>query len=100
MELIDARAGGPIVEEVTAEGLDLDEGMVLRMGGRLYHGADCMHRLAMLSTSSSLFNRVNAVIFRSRALTRALYPFLRAGRGLTLRLLGRTKITDRRLESD
>jgi len=96
VELVDARKGGAIVEEVEAEGLDLDEGMVLKMDGRLYHGAECMHRLALLSTPSSLFNQINGAIFRSRALSRVLYPPLRSGRNLTLRLLGREKIGDRR----
>ncbi len=58
--LVNARDGGPEVEEARAAGLDLDEGMVLKFDGRLYHGDDCIHRLALLSTPSGAFNRVNA----------------------------------------
>lgn len=89
LELVDARQGGSLVEEVREAGHDLDQGMVLKMGGRLYHGADCLNVLAMLSSRSGLFNRLNAAIFRSPALSRALYPSLRAGRNLTLALIGR-----------
>lgn len=92
VHLVNAREGGPLVEEIIGAGLDLDEGMVLKMGGRCYHGADCIHALAMLSSSCNAFNRVNAVIFRSPTLSRALYPILRAGRNAVLRGLGRTKI--------
>ena len=92
LHLVNAREGGPLVDEMVRAGLDLDEGMVLKMGGRYYHGADCIHALALLSSGSDAFNRINALIFRSPALARVLYPVLRAGRNAVLRGLGRTKI--------
>jgi len=93
VELIDARGGGPLVDEIVAAGLDLDEGMVLKMGGRIYHGDDCIHALALMSGGSTLFNRANAWIFKSPARARVLYPMLRAGRNAVLRLLGRRKLS-------
>jgi predicted DCC family thiol-disulfide oxidoreductase YuxK len=92
VQLVDARKGGPEVEEVRKAGLDLDEGMVLKLDGRLYHGADCIHMVALLSTPSSWFNRVNAAMFRSRTASRLLYPVLRTGRNTVLRMLGRSKL--------
>ncbi|MFO1070638.1 MAG: DCC1-like thiol-disulfide oxidoreductase family protein [Geminicoccaceae bacterium] len=86
VRLVDARAGGPLVREVEAAGLDLDEGMVLKVGGRLYHGADCIHAIALLASPSGPFNRLNAAIFRSSRLAALLYPLLRAGRNAALRL--------------
>jgi predicted DCC family thiol-disulfide oxidoreductase YuxK len=91
VELVNAREGGPVVDEIFAAGLDLDEGMVLKIGDRLYHGEECIHRLALLSSSSTLFNRINRAIFRSPTLSRLLYPLLRSGRNGVLRLLGRSK---------
>lgn len=90
--LVDAREGGPLVEEVRHAGFDLDEGMVLKLGGRLYHGADCIHVLALLSSPSTGFNRINAFIFRSETRARWLYPVLRCGRNVTLRLLRRKRL--------
>jgi predicted DCC family thiol-disulfide oxidoreductase YuxK len=95
VQLVDARKGGPEVEEVRQAGLDLDEGMVLKLDGRLYHGADCIHMVALLSTPSSWFNRVNAAMFRSRTASRLLYPVLRTGRNTVLRILGRSKLNPR-----
>lgn len=92
LHLVNARDGGPLVDEMVAAGLDLDEGMVLKMGGHYYHGADCIHALAMLSSNSDTLNRINAAVFRSPTLSRLLYPVLRAGRNAVLRGLGRTKI--------
>ncbi|SFN67246.1 hypothetical protein SAMN05216332_101145 [Nitrosospira briensis] len=54
--------------------------------------SNCIHLLALLSTNSGPFNRINSVIFGSAILARILYPILRVGRNATLRLLGRTKI--------
>lgn len=94
VRLLDAREPDPIVTEFRREGYDLDEGMILKYGGRTYHGADCIMMLAMLSTPVGPFNRVNAAIFRSPTASRLLYPVLRTGRNAVLRLLGRTRIAD------
>ena len=34
VRLVNAREGGPLVDELQRAGLDLDEGMVLKLGGR------------------------------------------------------------------
>jgi predicted DCC family thiol-disulfide oxidoreductase YuxK len=94
LHLVDAREGGPLVREMSEAGLDLNEGMVLKMGDRYYHGAAALHALAALSTSSTAFNRLTASVFRSPYRSRALYPILRAGRNAALALLGRDKIRD------
>jgi predicted DCC family thiol-disulfide oxidoreductase YuxK len=92
VKLVDARSGGPHVDAVVAAGYDLDEGMVLKFHGRYYHGADCMHMIALLSTPSTWFNRFNGILARSPRRIALLYPVLRAGRNATLRLLGRRKL--------
>ena len=92
VHLINAREGGSLVEEIQNKNLDLDEGMVLKMNGELYHGPECVHRLAFMTTPSTFFNKLNALIFRSRFLSRMLYPLLRAGRNISITLLGKGKI--------
>jgi predicted DCC family thiol-disulfide oxidoreductase YuxK len=92
LALVNARDGGPWVDRVVQEGLNLDEGMVLFYGGRAYHGVDCVHMLALLSTRLGAFNRLNALAFSQPGLARVTYPVMRAGRNLLLRLLGRPKL--------
>jgi hypothetical protein len=41
-----------------------------------------------------VFNRLTYWSFRSRRASRVLYPVLRAGRNLVLKLLGRTRINN------
>ena len=90
--LANAREHAALVDEVRRLGFDVDTGMVLKLDGNYYHGADCIHALALLTTPSGGFNRLNAWMFRSATAARLLYPVLRAGRNLTLRLLGRTGV--------
>jgi predicted DCC family thiol-disulfide oxidoreductase YuxK len=92
LELVDARAGGAVVEAVRKAGYDLDAGMVLLYGGRHYHGADCLHMLALLSTRVGPFNHVLARLFRSPGFSRRCYPWLRAARNATLTLAGRDRL--------
>jgi predicted DCC family thiol-disulfide oxidoreductase YuxK len=92
VRLVDAREGGAAMDEVTAAGLDIDRGMVLKMGERLYYGAEAMQVLALLSTRSGDFNRLNYWLFRSKRVSALLYPLLRACRNLVLRLMGRNRI--------
>ncbi len=94
VRLLDAREDHPIVHELKARGLDFDEGMALKIGDAVYHGDECVHQLAMMSGPSGLFNRFHVWVFKSEARSRALYPFLRSGRNLALRLLGKRKIGD------
>lgn len=92
IELINARDGGPVVDRIVDAGLDLDEGMVLIYGDAFYHGADCIHMLAMLSSNSGIVNRINAAVFRSKTLSKYLYPILRFGRNTLLKMLGKSPL--------
>lgn len=98
LRLVNARETGAevadLMAEITAAGLDIDQGMVLKMGERLYCGAEAIRVLALLSSRSGLFNRLNYWIFRSKRLSAVLYPLLRACRNLVLRLMGRTRINN------
>lgn len=93
VRLVDARSGDPVVQRILDAGLDLDEGMALIQGEHVYHGDDCIHRLALMSTPSTLFNKLNGAIFKSPTASRILYPVLRCGRNTALMLLGRRKIS-------
>ena len=92
LRLVNARDGGPLIDSIRVRGIDLNEGMVLILGGQFYFGAECMHRLALMSTRSGWFNALNARIFSKPKLSRLLYPGLKFGRRITLWILGRSKL--------
>ena len=98
--LVDARDPSPLMEEITAAELDIDQGMVLIVGDRLYYGADAIHALSIMGTRSGVFNRVTYWCFKSKAVSRVLYPILRAGRNLLLKILRKTKINNLNIENN
>ena len=92
LKLLDARQESSLRTRVEQQGLDLNQGFALFVDEELYFGDDAIHALALMSSRSGLFNRVNHFVFRHAALARLLYPVLAAGRGLLLKLLGRKLI--------
>lgn len=98
--LIDARENPAVLQEISAKGLDIDQGMVLKMDGQLYYGADAIQLLALLSSRSGVFNRLNYWLFRSKKVAAILYPILRSCRNLLLKILGKTKINNLKQEDN
>jgi len=94
LRMLDARENSEVMEEITSKGLDIDQGMVLKMGGQLYYGADAIHALALIGSRSGIFNRMNYWVFKSKTASSVSYPILRFCRNLLLRILGKTKINN------
>lgn len=94
LQLLDARENRdhPAVRQLGARGLLVDDGMALLSGDEIYHGAESIHALAEFGRRDGMFGRINNWVFRSRSRSQILYPLLRGGRNLVLRLLGRKKL--------
>jgi predicted DCC family thiol-disulfide oxidoreductase YuxK len=92
LDLVNAREHPEIVASLRERGLDVDEGMVLALDDRYYHGDVALQRLALMGTRFGIFNRLNAWAFSSPTVSRIAYPALKAGRNLALRLLRRGRI--------
>jgi len=100
LKLVDARQSTAVMAEITALGLDIDQGMVLKLDGQIYYGAEAIHILSLIGTRSGVFNRFNYWLFRSRRLSRIFYPALKVCRNLLLKLLGVTKINNLKIEGN
>ncbi|HCM82990.1 MAG TPA: hypothetical protein DIS76_00305 [Rhodospirillaceae bacterium] len=85
--LVDARKPSGLMDEMTAKGVDIDQGMIVKIGDDIYSGPDAMHILSLLNTPSGIFNRLIAWLFRSMKVAVILYPLLRAYRNMILRLM-------------
>jgi hypothetical protein len=92
VQLMDLRDHPEKVAEFNAMGFNVDEGMIVALDDQTYHGAEAVHVLALLSTTSSFFNRCNRWVFSRRWLANLLYPILVSGRNLLLILLGQKKL--------
>jgi predicted DCC family thiol-disulfide oxidoreductase YuxK len=92
VSLVDARSNDPLVIEYQRAGYDLNVGMLFIYKGQVYHGAEAVHAIAMLSSSLSLFNQFNRLVFSNRAIATAFYPLLRLGRRVSLLARGKALI--------
>ena len=92
VELVDARTNHPMVTMLHDLQINLNEGMAFVQNDQISYGDECIHKLALLTTSSGVFNRLNGLIFRSATASQLLYPLLRFARNVTLRIMGRTKL--------
>ncbi|AOB26184.1 MULTISPECIES: DCC1-like thiol-disulfide oxidoreductase family protein [Bordetella] len=92
VQLIDARQDLELAAQMRGLGYDLDNGMVAIIDGEVAYDDEAVHRLALLSSNSTLLNRINKTIMGNKPVSMVLYPILKLGRRMTLRLLGRTSI--------
>ncbi len=94
LHIIDARTAGDseLMREIAARSFDLNQGIVARFDGRLYHGADALHLLALLGSDHGWINRLNVALFRNRAFVGFAYPVLKAMRNTALFVMGRKAI--------
>ena len=94
LKIINARDDSVVMKEITSKGLDIDQGMVLKMGGQLYYGPDAIHALSLISSRSGIFNRLNYWLFKSKTMSKILYPMLRFFRNHLLKVMRKTKINN------
>ena len=94
LHVVNAREAGDteIMQAITAANLDLNEGIVARFNGRLYHGAEALHLLAMLGSDNDWLNRLNVTLFRNPHTVRLAYPAMKFLRNSILKMMGRTPI--------
>ena len=97
---VDAREESEVLDEVTTIGLDIDEGMVLKVDDTIFYGCDAIHELALRSSRKGFVNRLAFWIFRSKSAARLFYPVLAACRNLLLKVLGRTRINNLNIENN
>ena len=88
LELVDAREPGPLMDEITALGLDIDQGMVLKFRDVIYYGPDAIRMVTLLGTRAGWFNRLNAWFFGGERRANFFYPVGKMFRNLVLKLLG------------
>jgi predicted DCC family thiol-disulfide oxidoreductase YuxK len=92
--LVNARNPHPIMQELKEAGLNIDDGMVVKINNTLYHGAQAQHVLAMIGTNQDWFNRLNVWLFQSQFIATLIYPMMRCTRLAVLKLKGISKINN------
>jgi predicted DCC family thiol-disulfide oxidoreductase YuxK len=86
LHLLNARenADHQLMQKINAEGLDLDEGMVIFDGEHFYHSKDALRFMAKYSDNKGLFNLATKALYWSEGLAKLTYPWLRGVRNALL----------------
>jgi predicted DCC family thiol-disulfide oxidoreductase YuxK len=92
VDLVDARSPHPVVRRLIDMGFDLNEGMATLYGGKVYYGSDSVVLLSSMTHEYGWLGRLMAILLRNPARARLLYPLMKAGRRVTLRMLGKPLI--------
>ena len=87
---VDARTeqNHPVMQEVLAAGLDLNEGMVVKYRDALYHGRDALHLMATLGADDGALNKLNHHLFKHKPLATFCYPSMKVARSMALKIKG------------
>jgi predicted DCC family thiol-disulfide oxidoreductase YuxK len=92
--LVNARERPELVKALAVKGIHLDEGIAVYYQGRIYAGSDAVNLLALLTTPVNIANRLAATVLGYPAVARAIYPLLRAGRNVLLKLKGKPQLAE------
>lgn len=92
--LVNARERPDLVRTLAQAGIDLDSGMAVYYQGRIYTGGEAMHLLALLSRPSGLVEKLASALLRRRRFALLVYPALRLGRNLLLKLRNRPPLAN------
>lgn len=89
VNLVDARVGGsPVVDMLNAKGYDLNEGMAVIFGDKVYYGNDAVVFISSMTNSLPLTSKLLAILLRNKSRAALIYPIMKLGRWVTLRVLG------------
>jgi len=92
LEIMDARHQPALVGELRRLGYEINDGMVVCLGGRIFFGAEATRMVAALGRSRSPWRTAVLALVGAAPWSRTLYPWLNRGRRLLLRLRGRPPI--------
>lgn len=88
LHLIDGREAPDLVIRLRHDGYDLEQGMILVLDGRRYHGAAAMSVLETMTAGTGRFARLARWFASSPGRVRFAYPWLRLLRRVALLLKG------------
>lgn len=92
-QVLDARHEPLLVAALRSKGYDVDEGIILDLGGKIHFGADAVRMIARFGKGHGIARRATLAALGDAPWSVRLYPRLRQARRLLLDLLGRPPIT-------
>src|ERR1700712_488814 len=92
IRLVDARHHPDVVDAYARRGVDLNRDFVLKVDGAEYIGGAAIFALSSIAAPHPFIRKINAWLFASSSMSRAVYSVLRVSRWALLQLMGRKPI--------
>jgi predicted DCC family thiol-disulfide oxidoreductase YuxK len=92
VDLVNARTPAPAVRKLVEFNYDMNEGMAAIYGDKIYYGSDAVVLISSMTSERGWAARLLAVLLRHPGRARFLYPFMKVGRRIALRILGKPLI--------
>ncbi len=92
LEILDARQQPELVARLRRQGYEINEGMMVKLGGRIFFGADATRLIAELGDAGNPLRGFFLWAIGKAPWSAWLYPKLSWGRRLLLRAIGRPLI--------
>jgi predicted DCC family thiol-disulfide oxidoreductase YuxK len=90
--LTNARGVPARVATYRAQGMDINQGMIVIFGDAVYYGEEAMAILTQITRPGAFGQRIMRCLFKHQALGKIVYVIFRWGRNVALALLRRRKI--------
>lgn len=97
--LHDARKQSEFRSAVTAQGIDIDTGIVIKLNGQIYSGSEAILNIAKRSETRGLVGFINRVFLNSAIKVKLFYPLGKMARKLWLGFLGVDEINNLKPEN-
>lgn len=81
---VNLREHADTVTLLREHGFEPNQGMVFVHEDQFYFGSDATQAIALLSTKSSLLNRLNSLVLKYRWTNKLLYPVMKSLRRVSL----------------
>ena len=92
LQVLDARKEPALVAALRADGYDVNDSILVRLGAQVYRGGAATRLISELGSENPFVRRAALYAIGGAPWSNALYPWLRAMRNGLLRIMGRGKI--------
>jgi hypothetical protein len=90
--LLNARESHPLVNQILAKGVDLNEGLLVIYKHQMVSGKEALALLSLLTSPVNVINRCTSMLFKSKPLSFLAYPLLKLTRLFLLKIRGKKLI--------
>lgn len=88
IRIVNARSVPELIKQLYDKGFDINRGMILIDGDKIYHGHEVLIQMRLLTKQEGFFDKLNSYFLSFPLFVKFIYPFIKAFRKVLLFFLG------------